>query len=68
MNHVGNHRFIVRGRRDGDGRRWPIHATNSRADAERVLAEGVTRDGRHWVGVCIHDRREALLPQGGWDA
>jgi hypothetical protein len=66
--HIGNARYVVRGVRDDDGRRWAIHSTDDLEDAERVLAEGVTFDGRHWSGVAIHDRREALLPPGGWGA
>jgi hypothetical protein len=68
MRAIGNSRYVVRGRRDDDGRRWPIHATDDRNEAERILAEGVVRDGRHWSGFAIHDRNQSLIPRGGWDS
>lgn len=67
MNYIGNSRFVVQGNRDGDGRRWAIFATDDRPEAERVLEAGITVDDRHWTGTNIHDRREALVPVGGWD-
>lgn len=68
MSHIANHRYVVVGRRD-DGRRWAIHATDDRSEADNVLSTGRTVNGRHWAGLRVHDRRtEGILPQGGWGA
>lgn len=65
--HIGNRRYVVRGVREGDGRKAPIFATDDHDEAERVLREGRTVDGRRWRGASIHDRRtDGLMPVGGW--
>jgi hypothetical protein len=66
MSHIANHRYVVQGRRDSDGRVWPIHATDELSDAQRVLAVGRDIDGQHWSGARIFDRRDAIMPQHGW--
>jgi hypothetical protein len=66
MRHIGNSRYVVQGRREADGRVWAIHATDSLAEAERVLHDGMTIDGFRWNGVKLHDRREAIMPRHGW--
>jgi hypothetical protein len=64
---IANHRYVVIGKRDDDGHRWAIGATDDWSDAEDILSDGVTVDERHWTGVRIHDRRtQGILPEGGW--
>lgn len=65
MNHIASRRYVVRGVRDDDGRRWAIYATDKQAEAERVMLAGVVVDARHRPGVAAHDRRKAMRPARG---